>query len=140
MIQYGHVLHGRYLRFSFVCRQHIKPEISAFQSVSFFLYLCSIRLLFLPLHLDKFLSATQAQRLEIHYTPKHGSWLDIAEVELSALASQCLGERRISSIEALNKVIAAWGVRRNTAQKGVDWHFTTIEARIKLKRLYPNIL
>jgi hypothetical protein len=81
-----------------------------------------------------------AQRLEIHYTPKHGSWLDIAEVELSALSSQCLGERRISSIEALNKEIIAWEVRRNTAQKGVDWHFTTTEARIKLKRLYPNIL
>jgi hypothetical protein len=81
-----------------------------------------------------------AQRLEIHYTPKHGSWLDIAEVELSALASQCLGERRISSIEALNKELAAWEVKRNTTQKGVDWHFTTTEARIKLKRLYPIIL
>jgi hypothetical protein len=81
-----------------------------------------------------------AQRLEIHYTPKHGSWLNIAEVELSALASQCLGERRISSIEALNKEIAAWEVMRNTAQKGVDWHFTTTEARTRLKRLYPNIL
>jgi hypothetical protein len=81
-----------------------------------------------------------AQRLEIHYTPKHGSWLDIAEVELSALASQCLGERRISSIEALNKELAAWEIKRNTAQKGVDWHFTTAEARIKLKRLYPIIL
>jgi hypothetical protein len=59
-----------------------------------------------------------AQRLEIHYTPKHGSWLNIAEVELSALASQCLGKRRISSIEGLNKEIAAWEVMRNTAQKG----------------------
>jgi hypothetical protein len=78
--------------------------------------------------------------LEIHYTPKHGSWLNVAEVELSALTSQCLGERRIPSIEALNKAIAAWEVRRNTAQKGVDWHFTTTEARIKLKRLYPDIL
>jgi hypothetical protein len=81
-----------------------------------------------------------AQRLEIHYTPKHGSWLNIAEVELSALASQCLGKRRISSIEGLNKEITAWEVMRNTAQKGVDWHFTTTEARTKLKRLYPNIL
>jgi hypothetical protein len=81
-----------------------------------------------------------AQRLEIHYTPKHGSWLDIAEIELSALASQCLGNRRISSIEALNKELAAWEVMRNSAQKGVDWHFTTTEARTKLKRLYPNIL
>jgi hypothetical protein len=81
-----------------------------------------------------------AQRLEIHYTPKHGSWLDIAEVELSALASQCLGKRRISSLEALNKELTAWEVMRNTAQKGVDWHFTTTEARTKLKRLYPNPL
>jgi hypothetical protein len=81
-----------------------------------------------------------AQRLEIHYTPKHGSWLDIAEIELSALAIQCLGERRISSIETLNKELAAWEVMRNTTQKGVDWHFTTTEARTKLKRLYPNIL
>jgi hypothetical protein len=81
-----------------------------------------------------------AQRLEIHYTPKHGSWLDIAEVELSALAGQCLGNRRISNIDALNKELAAWEVRRNTMQKGVDWQFTTTEARNKLKRLYPNIL
>jgi hypothetical protein len=81
-----------------------------------------------------------AQRLEIHYTPKHGSWLDIAEVGLSALATQCLGERRISSIEALNKELASWEVMRNTAQTGVDWHFTTTEARTKLKRLYPVIL
>jgi hypothetical protein len=81
-----------------------------------------------------------AQRLEIHHTPKHGSWLDIAEIELSALASQCLGERRISSIEALNKELAAWEIKRNTAQKGVDWHFTTTDARTKLKRLYPNTL
>jgi hypothetical protein len=81
-----------------------------------------------------------AQRLEIHYTPKHGSWLDIAEVELSALAGQCLGKRRISNIDALNKELAAWEVRRNATQKGVDWQFTTAEARTKLKRLYPNIL
>jgi hypothetical protein len=66
--------------------------------------------------------------------------LDIAEVELSALASQCLGERRISSIEALNKELAAWEATRNAAQKGVGWRFTTIEARTKLKRLYPIIL
>ena len=81
-----------------------------------------------------------AQRLEIHYTPKHGSWLDIAEIELSALASQCLGGRRIPDIKALNKELSAWEVKRNAAQKGVDWHFTTTEARTKLKRLYPNIL
>jgi len=81
-----------------------------------------------------------AQRLEIHYTPKHGSWLDIAEVELSALAAQCLGDRRISSIETLNKELSAWEVKRNADQRGVDWHFTTDDARMKLKRLYPIVL
>jgi hypothetical protein len=81
-----------------------------------------------------------SQRLEIHYTPKHGSWLDIAEIELSALAIQCLGKRRISSIEALNRELMAWETKRNTNQKGVDWHFTTDDARVKLKRLYPVIL
>ena len=81
-----------------------------------------------------------AQRLEIHYTPKHGSWLNIAEIELSALAVQCLGNRRISSIKALNKELSAWETQRNVNQKGVDWHFTTADARTKLKRLYPVIL
>jgi hypothetical protein len=81
-----------------------------------------------------------AQRLEIHYTPKHGSWLDIAEIELSALAAQCLGDRRIPSIEALNNELTAWETQRNNNQKGVDWHFTYDDARIKLKRLYPIIL
>ena len=81
-----------------------------------------------------------AQRLEIHFTPKHGSWLNIAECELSALASQCLGSRRIADIELLNKELAAWHTRRNHTQKGVEWHFTAADARIKLKRLYPMIL
>ena len=81
-----------------------------------------------------------SQRLEIHYTPKHGSWLDIAEIELSALAAQCLGSRRIPSIEALNRELLAWEAKRNADQKGVDWHFTTDNARTKLKRLYPVIL
>lgn len=79
-----------------------------------------------------------AKRLEIHYTPKHGSWLDIAEIELSALAKQCLGKRRIGDIDTLNNELKAWHVRRNYGQKGVDWHFTTEDARIKLKRLYPK--
>jgi len=81
-----------------------------------------------------------AQRLEIHYTPKHGSWLDIAEIELSALSVQCLGDRRIPSISALNTELSAWKTKRNANQKGVDWHFTTADARTKLKRLYPTIL
>jgi hypothetical protein len=81
-----------------------------------------------------------AQRLEIHFTPKHGSWLNIAETELSALAIQCLGQRRIGSLEVLNAELALWDARRNASQKGVDWHFTTTQARDKLKWLYPVIL
>ena len=81
-----------------------------------------------------------AQRLEIHYTPKHGSWLNIAEIELSALAIQCLGGRRIPTIEILNGELSAWYNQRNLGQKGVDWQFTTETARDKLKRLYPKIL
>ncbi|MBN2240179.1 MAG: transposase [Dehalococcoidales bacterium] len=79
-----------------------------------------------------------AKRLEIHYTPKHGSWLNIAESELSALTRQCL-DRRISTILLLNHELAAWETLRNNTQKGVDWQFTASTARIKLKRLYPQI-
>jgi len=78
-----------------------------------------------------------AQRLEIHYTPKHGSWLNIAECELSSLGRQCLGKRRISDIDILNKELKSWYQARNQSQKGVDWQFTTADARTKLKRLYP---
>ena len=80
-----------------------------------------------------------SQKLEIHYTPKHGSWLDIAEIELSALTIQCLLGVRIPSIDDLNNILSAWHQTRNSAQKGVSWHFTTDDARIKLKHLYPNI-
>lgn len=79
-----------------------------------------------------------ARRLEIHYTPKHGSWLNIAESELSVLGRQCL-DRRIESIERLASECEAWNVERNKLQKGVDWQFTTADARIKLKRLYPCV-
>ena len=80
-----------------------------------------------------------AERLEIHYTPKHGSWLNIAENELSALSIQCLGDRRISSIEVLNRELDAWHNKRNSLQKGVKWHFTNSNARMKLYHLYPNV-
>jgi len=80
-----------------------------------------------------------SQRLEIHYTPKHGSWLNIAEIELSALSIQCLAKRRISSIEDLNEELFAWHTNRNASQKGVDWQFTADDARIKLKHLYPVV-
>jgi hypothetical protein len=81
-----------------------------------------------------------AQKLEIHFTPTHGSWLDIAELELSALAAQCLGTRRIGDIETLNAELSAWHTCRNRKQKGVNWQFTTADARTKLKRLYPEII
>ncbi len=78
-----------------------------------------------------------ARRLEIHFTPKHGSWLNIAECELSALTRQCLS-RRIDDIETLKKESRYWGQKRNENQKGVNWRFTTEDARIKLKNLYPS--
>jgi intein-encoded DNA endonuclease-like protein len=80
-----------------------------------------------------------AKRLEIHYTPKHGSWLNIAEIELSSLSSQCL-DRRINTIHDLNSELNAWECDRNSKQKGVNWQFTTDDARISLKRLYPIII
>jgi hypothetical protein len=80
-----------------------------------------------------------ARRLEIHHTPKHGSWLNIAEIELSVLTRQCL-DRRIPDQETLQREVKAWERNRNTQQKGVDWRFTTDDARIKLKRLYPQTL
>jgi hypothetical protein len=79
-----------------------------------------------------------ARRLEIHHTPKHGSWLNIAEIELSVLSGQCL-DRRMDRIEQLRVECSAWDQQRNERQKGVDWRFTTADARIKLKRLYPQI-
>jgi hypothetical protein len=79
-----------------------------------------------------------AERFEFHYTPKHGSWLNRAEIELSVLSRQCL-DRRIGEAEFLRREIKAWQQRRNAASKTIDWQFTTAEARIKLKRLYPVI-
>jgi len=80
-----------------------------------------------------------ADRLEIHYTPKHGSWLDIAEIELSVMQNQCLGDRRIASKEQLSRELLSWATARNNDQRGVNWHFTTKEARTKLLRLYPKV-
>jgi hypothetical protein len=77
-------------------------------------------------------------RLEIHYTPKHGSWLDVAEIELSVFTKQCL-TRRISDIKILRREAKAWADARNAAQTGVDWQFTNDDARIKLKHLYPQV-
>ena len=79
-----------------------------------------------------------AARLEIHYTPKHGSWLNMAETELSILCRQCL-DRRIDCKATMTHEVAAWERDRNAQNSTIDWRFTTADARIKLKRLYPSI-
>jgi hypothetical protein len=79
------------------------------------------------------------ERLEIHYTPKHGSWLNIAEIELRVLGGQCLN-RRIPEKQTLEREVAKWQNQRNFLQAKVDWRFSTDDARIKLKRLYPTLL
>jgi hypothetical protein len=77
-----------------------------------------------------------ASRLEIHHTPKHGSWLNIAEIELSCLTKQCLG-RRISQLDVLNTELTAWTTATNADERQVNWQFTSSDARIKLRHLYP---
>lgn len=95
-----------------------------------------------PASLYEAFSPTEAKRiadkLEIHYTPKHGSWLNMAEIELGILGRQCL-DRRIGEFELFKKEVAAWETARNEAEAKVNWRFTTNDARIKLARLYPSI-
>jgi DDE superfamily endonuclease len=79
-----------------------------------------------------------ADKLEIHYTPKHGSWLNVAEIELSHLSRQCLGDRTADKAALINKV-HAWNKQRNERNAKVHWQFTTEDARVKLRRLYPRI-
>jgi hypothetical protein len=79
-----------------------------------------------------------AEKLEIHYTPKHGSWLNMAEIELSVLARQCLGQRLPSRAE-LAEEVGAWAADRNRRAATMEWRFTTADARIKLKHLYPTL-
>jgi transposase len=79
-----------------------------------------------------------ARRLELHYTPRHGSWLNMAEIELSVLSRQCL-DRRIPTQQLLTSELSAWQQQRNAQGRKVNWRFTSNDARIKLKRLYPSI-
>jgi DDE superfamily endonuclease len=79
-----------------------------------------------------------ADKLEIHHTPKHGSWLNIAEIELSVLSRQCL-DRRVPDLATLQREVAAWQDDRDRTATAVNWRFTTADARIKLKRLYPSL-
>ena len=94
-----------------------------------------------PSSLYKRYPAEQARRilkkLEIHYTPKHGSWLNIAEIELNVMTRQCLS-RRIGDIETLHKELSAWESERNILASTVNWQFRTSDARIKRKSLYPT--
>jgi hypothetical protein len=78
-----------------------------------------------------------ADKLEIHHTPKHGSWLNIAEIELSVLSRQCL-ERRIPDVATLQEEVRAWQEHRDRTATAIDWRFTTADARLRLKRLYPS--
>jgi len=95
-----------------------------------------------PASLYEAFPAVEARRLverfEWHYTPKHGSWLDLAESELSVLSSQCL-DRRIPDKQTLIEEVGAWEANRNKHHTKADWQFTTADARVKLKRLYPTI-
>ena len=79
-----------------------------------------------------------AEKLEWHYTPKHGSWLNMAEIELSVLARQCL-DRRIATREEMDQEVQAWRSARNDREVKVQWRFTTADARIKLRKLYPTL-
>jgi len=79
-----------------------------------------------------------AKRLEIHHTPKHGSWLNVAEIELSVVTRQSLGNR-VPDMASLNSILSSWACSRNESRKPVDWHFTTEVARGKLKHLYPKL-
>jgi predicted AAA+ superfamily ATPase len=79
-----------------------------------------------------------AERFEIHYTPKHGSWLNMAEMEIGVLSRQCLN-RRIPALERMRAEARAWAAERNKRKAAVHWQFTTADARIKLRHLYPRI-
>jgi hypothetical protein len=80
-----------------------------------------------------------ANKVKFCYTPKHGSWLNIAENELSSLSRQCLHNRRIQDLGLLNEEVEAWSEDANAAQRGVNWHMKIDDARVKLKSLYPKI-
>jgi len=84
-------------------------------------------------------SRAYVKRIKFCYTPKHGSWLNVAECELSCLTSQCMNGRRIGERTELHTEIGAWSDKTNAKQRGVDWQFRIENARVKLKRLYPKI-
>jgi hypothetical protein len=83
---------------------------------------------------------TVLRRLEFHYTPKHGSWLNVAENELSSMTRQCLQHRRFATIDELRRETAAWHTAVNDRRRGVDWQLRIDDARVKLKSFYPKII
>ena len=89
---------------------------------------------------DPITARALVKRIEFRYTPKHGSWLNIAECELSAMTRQCFDHRRFGTIENLQRETAAWSQATNAKQRGVDWQFRTDDARQKLKSLYPKLI
>ena len=90
--------------------------------------------------LDVERAAELRRRIQFHYTPKHASWLNMAEIELSAATNQCIGSRRISTREQMLDELTAWAHQRNDLGIGVDWTFTSAKARVKLKKLYDHLL
>jgi uncharacterized coiled-coil protein SlyX len=92
-----------------------------------------------PVHMPSPQARDYVRRINFVYTPKHGSWRNVAECELSCLTSPCLQDRRIGELETRQSEIAAWSTRVNQKQHAVDWQFTIDKARVKLKRLYPKI-
>jgi hypothetical protein len=88
--------------------------------------------------LEPAVARAYVKRIDFVYTPKHGSWLNIAECELSALTRQCLTSRLIGQLPVLQQELAAWATRTNDHQRAVDWHFKIDDARVKLKRVYPD--
>ena len=79
------------------------------------------------------------EKIEFHYMPKHGSWLNIAENELSSMMRQCLKDRKMTSMDMLKKETSAWATNCNEKQRGVDWQFKVEDARCKLRSLYPKV-
>lgn len=80
------------------------------------------------------------EKIEFHYTPKHGSWLNVAENELSSMTRQCLKDRKMTNIDMLKKETSAWATNSNEKQRGVNWQFRVEDARLKLRSLYPEYL
>ena len=130
--------HRTSIDFAHICRDRVDVHFPDAEKVNL---VCDNLNTHKPASLYKAFDAQEAERiakkLEFHYTPKHGSWLNIAEIEFSVLRRQCLS-RRIPDQETLKSEVQAWQHRRNQQRASVNWRFTTKDARIKLKKLYPS--